>query len=109
MKDLSGLLKQAQEMQANLKRAQDELADLEVTGEAAGGMVTITLNGKGEARKVRIEPSFLVPSEVEVLEDLIAAALNDARKKQEAVAKDKMASVTGPLSGMLPPGMNLPI
>lgn len=108
MKDITGLMKQAQEMQANLKRAQDELAELEVTGESAGGMVSITLNGKGEARKVQIEPSFLVPSEVEVLEDLIAAALNDAKRKQEAAAKDKMAAVTGPLSGMLPPGMNLP-
>jgi len=108
MKDLGGLMKQAKQMQENLALAQEKLADIEVVGESAGGMVTITLNGKGETKKLRIQPDFLVPSEVEVLEDLIVAALNDGRRKVDAAAKKQMADVAGPLAGMMPPGMTLP-
>ncbi len=108
MKDLKGLMKQAKQMQDNMARAQEKLAEIEVVGESAGGMVAITLNGKGEARKLRIQPDFLVPSEVEVLEDLIVAALNDGRRKVEAAAQQQMADAAGPLADMMPPGMKLP-
>ena len=108
MKDLKGLMKQAKQMQDNMARAQEKLAEIEVVGESAGGMVAITLNGKGEARKLRIQPDFLVPSEVEVLEDLIVAALNDGRRKVEAAAQKQMADAAGPLADMMPPGMKLP-
>ncbi len=108
MKDLKGLMKQAKQMQDNMAMAQEKLAEIEVVGESAGGMVAITLNGKGEARKLRIQPDFLVPSEVEVLEDLIVAALNDGRRKVEAAAQQQMADAAGPLADMMPPGMKLP-
>jgi len=108
MKDLSALMKQAKEMQENLAKAQEKLEEIEVVGEAAGGMVCVTLNGKGQAKAVKIEPSFLVPCEVEVLEDLITAALNDAKRKVDLVAKEQMAAAAGPLAGMIPPGMKLP-
>jgi len=108
MKEMSGLMKQAKEMQENLARAQEKLSELEVIGESAGGMVSVTMNGKHEVRQMKIEPSFLVPSEVEVLEDLIVAAMNDARRKVEVAAKQHMAEAAGPLAGMMPPGMKLP-
>lgn len=91
-------------MQENLQRAQEELAKLEVTGNAGGGMVSVTLTGTKECRKVRIDPSVL--SDAEMLEDLIAAAFNDAANKVDAESKAKMGSAT---AGMpLPPGMKLP-
>ncbi|MBL1431518.1 MAG: YbaB/EbfC family nucleoid-associated protein [Robiginitomaculum sp.] len=108
MKDISGLMKQAKEMQENLAKAQEKLAEIEVVGESAGGMVCVTLNGKGQAKAVKIEPTFLVPSEVEVLEDLIVAAVNDAKRKVDRVAGQQMADAAGPLAGMMPPGMKLP-
>ncbi len=108
MKDLSGLMKQAKQMQEDMAAAQEKLGELEVVGESAGGMVTVTLNGKGEAKHLKIEPTFLVPSEVEVLEDLIVAALNDAKRKVDVLAREQMAAATGPLGSMMPPGMKLP-
>jgi DNA-binding YbaB/EbfC family protein len=108
MKNMDGLMKQAKEMQENLARAQEKLAELEITGESAAGMVTVVMNGKHEVRSIKIEPSFLVPSEVEVLEDLIVAAMNDGRRKVEAAAQQQMADAAGPLAGMMPPGMKLP-
>ena len=97
-------MQQAQKMQENLQRAQEELAKLEVTGNAGGGMVSVTLTGTKECRKVRIDPSVL--SDAEMLEDLIAAAFNDAANKVDAESKAKMGSAT---AGMpLPPGMKLP-
>src|SRR5690349_15606890 len=102
--NIAQMMQQAQRMQENLKRAQEELAQLEVTGNAGGGMVTITITGKMEARKVRIEPSVL--GDAEMLEDLIAAAFNDAVNKANAESEKRMSAAT---AGMpMPPGMKLP-
>ncbi len=102
--NIAQLMQQAQKMQENLQRAQDELAKLEVTGSAGGGMVSVTLTGKMECRKVRIEPSVL--SDAEMTEDLIAAAINDAVNKINAESQAKMAGAT---AGMpIPPGMKIP-
>ena len=102
--NIAQMMQQAQRMQENLKRAQEELANLEVTGNAGGGMVTVTLSGRMEARRVRIEPSALADGEM--LEDLIAAAFNDAVNKVNAESQAKMAAAT---AGMpMPPGMKLP-
>ncbi|ACD60731.1 hypothetical protein PXO_02442 [Xanthomonas oryzae pv. oryzae PXO99A] len=97
-------MQQAQKMQENLQRAQEELAKLEVTGTAGGGMVNVTLTGAKECRKVRIDPSIL--SDQEMAEDLIAAAFNDASNKIDAESKDRMGSATAGMQ--LPPGMKLP-
>ena len=102
--NIAQMMQQAQRMQENLKRAQEELAQLEVTGNAGGGMVSVTLTGRMEARKVRIEPSAL--GDAEMLEDLIAAAINDAVNKANAESEKRMSAAT---AGMpLPPGMKLP-
>ena len=102
--DVRQLMQQAQKMQENLQRAQEELAKLEVTGNAGGGMVSVTLTGAKECRKVRIDPSLL--SDAEMLEDLIAAAFNDASNKVDAESKARMGAAT---AGMpIPPGMKLP-
>ena len=82
MKNLGQLMKQAQQMQAKMAELQEKLGGAEITGAAGGGMVSVTTTGKGEVRRVKIDPSLLDPKEVEVLEDLIAAACNDARMKQ---------------------------
>lgn len=102
---IGNLMKQAQKMQANLQKAQEELANMEVTGEAGGGMVKVTLNGRHEARRVSIDDS-LMGDDKEMLEDLIAAAINDATHKVDKMSQEKMS---GMVSGMgLPPGFNLP-
>jgi DNA-binding YbaB/EbfC family protein len=102
--NIAQLMQQAQKMQENLQRAQEELAKLEVTGSAGGGMVSVTLSGTKECRKVRIDPSIL--SDQEMAEDLIAAAFNDASNKVDVESKAKMGAAT---AGMpLPPGMKLP-
>jgi DNA-binding YbaB/EbfC family protein len=106
MKDLGELMKQAGAMQARLQSAQEKIAALEVEGQAGGGMVKIVLNGKGYAKSVAIERALLDPAEGEVLEDLIAAASNDAKSKLEMRAQEEMQSLTAGLS--LPPGMKLP-
>lgn len=90
--NIAQLMQQAQKMQENLQRAQEELAKLEVTGTAGGGMVSVTLTGAKECRKVRIDPSIL--SDQEMAEDLIAAAFNDASNKIDAESKDRMGSAT---------------
>jgi DNA-binding YbaB/EbfC family protein len=103
--NFNNLMKQAQAMQANMQKVQAEIANLEVTGESGGGMVKITMNGKHEVKRVQIEPS-VSGEDRDMLEDLIAAAANDAVHKVEARVQEKMADVT---SGMqLPPGMKLP-
>jgi len=102
--NIAQLMQQAQKMQENLQRAQQELANLEVTGGAGGGMVSVTLTGAKECRKVRIDPSLL--SDAEMLEDLIAAAFNDASNKIDAESKARMGSATAGMQ--LPPGMKLP-
>lgn len=105
MKNLSQLMKQAQEMQENMQKAQDELASIEVQGEAGGGMVKVTVTCKYEVRRVSIEDS-LMREDKEMLEDLVAAAFNDATRKAEQEIQDRMSSVTGGLN--LPAGMKLP-
>ncbi|PPU06126.1 YbaB/EbfC family nucleoid-associated protein [Xanthomonas arboricola] len=102
--NIAQLMQHAQKMQENLQRAQEELAKLEVTGTAGGGMVSVTLTGAKECRKVRIDPSIL--SDQEMAEDLIAAAFNDASNKIDAESKDRMGSATAGMQ--LPPGMKLP-
>ena len=102
--NIAQLMQQAQKMQENLQKAQEELAKLEVTGSAGGGMVNVTLTGAKECRKVRIDPSVL--SDQEMVEDLIAAAFNDAVNRINEQSQAKMSAAT---SGMqLPPGMKLP-
>ena len=102
--NIAQLMQQAQKMQENMQRAQEELANLEVTGSAGGGMVSVTLTGTKECRKVRIDPALL--SDAEMLEDLVAAAFNDASNRIDAESKSKMGAAT---AGMpLPPGMKLP-
>ncbi len=106
MKNLGQMMKQAQAMQAKMAEMQEKLADLEVSGQAGAGMVKATLNGKSELRGLKIDPSLVDPNDVEVLEDLIVAAVNDAKVKVEAAVADEMQKVTGGLN--LPPGMKLP-
>ncbi len=106
MNNLSRLMKQAQEMQARMAEVQARLAEVEISGAAGGGLVRATLNGKGELRRLKIDPSLADPDEVEVLEDLVVAAFNDAKTKVEAHVAKEMREVTGGLD--LPPGMTLP-
>jgi nucleoid-associated protein EbfC len=102
---LGNLMKQAQAMQETMQKAQEEIAAMEVTGEAGGGMVKVTLNGRHEARRVQIDPS--VPTDDrEMLEDLIAAAMNDAVHRIESATQEKMSSLVGGMN--LPPGIKLP-
>jgi hypothetical protein len=106
MKNLGQMLKQAQEMQTKLAAAQEQLEEIEIDGAAGGGMVKVTLSGKGEMRRVRIDPSLVQAGDTEVIEDLIVAADNDARTKVEARAAEEMSKVTGSMN--LPAGLKLP-
>jgi DNA-binding YbaB/EbfC family protein len=102
---LSGLMKQAQQMQDNLKRVQDELGNIEVEGQSGAGLVKVTMTCKYGVKRVNIDPS-LVAEDRDMLEDLVAAAFNDAVRKAEATSQEKMGAAT---AGMpLPPGMKLP-
>lgn len=104
MKNLGQLMKQAQSMQNRMEEVQAELAAAVVEGESGAGLVVVTLTGKGEMKRIKIDPSLLADGEV--LEDLIVAAHTDAKAKSEAMAQDKMSELTGGLT--LPPGMKLP-
>lgn len=106
MTNLGEMLKQAQEMQSKMAEMQTKLEGVEVTGASGGGLVTVTLGGKGDVRKIKIDPSIVDAGEVEVLEDLIAAGVNDARVKLDARVAEEMSKITGGLN--LPPGMKLP-
>lgn len=106
MKNLGNMLKQAQQMQQRMQEMQAELEQREVQGSAGGGMVVVTLNGRSELRGVKIDPSLLVPDEVEVLEDLIKAAHADAKARADREMADEMQKLTAGLP--LPPGMKLP-
>jgi DNA-binding YbaB/EbfC family protein len=106
VKNLGQMLKQAQEMQARLAEMQAELARQEHVGAAGGGMVQVTLDGKGALKRLKIDPSLLSPGEAEIVEDLTVAAHADARAKIEANAADAMGKLTGGLQ--LPPGFKLP-
>lgn len=106
MKNLGQMMKQAQEMQSRMAEMQQRLQETEVVGQSGGGMVQVTINGKHEVRAVKIDPSLVDPEDVEVLEDLIAAAVNDARGKVETYMQDEMEKLTGGMN--LPPGFKLP-
>ncbi len=106
MKNLGNLMKQAQEMQARMQEMQAKLETREIEGVAGGGMVRVTLNGKGEMKKLKLDKAAVDPAEIEVLEDLIVAAHADAKRKVEAQMQEEMSSLTGGLP--LPPGFKLP-
>lgn len=104
--DLNELMKQAQGLQAKMQSLQEKIAAIEVEGASGGGMVRVVMNGKGYAKAVKIEKSLARPDDIEVLEDLIAAAINDAKAKMETRSQEEMKSATAGLP--LPPGMKLP-
>jgi len=106
MKDIMGLMKQAQAMQARVQDIQAELERMEVTGQSGGGLVQVTLTAKGAMRGLSIDPSLLRADEKEIVEDLVVTAHEDARKKGERLVEEKMKAVTAGLP--LPPGMKLP-
>ena len=102
---LGNIMKQAQQLQANLQKAQDELASLEITGESGAGLVRVVMNGRHDVRRVSIDPGLLAEDR-EMLEDLVAAAVNDAVRKVERTTQERMAGLTSGLG--LPAGMKLP-
>ena len=106
MKNLGQMMKQAQEMQAKMGEMQERMDQTEVTGQSGGGMVEITLNGKGTMLGLKIDPTLIKADEAEVLEDLIVAAHNDAKTRVENKVQSEMADLTGGLN--LPPGFKLP-
>ena len=106
MKNLGQLMKQAQEMQTKMAEMQEKLEAMEITGSAGAGMVSVTLNGKGVLRGVKIDPSLAKADEIEILEDLIVAAHNDAKSNLEQKVQEQTADMMGGLQ--LPPGFKLP-
>jgi nucleoid-associated protein EbfC len=102
---LAGLMKQAQQMQDNMRKLQDELGSMQVEGVSGAGMVKVAMTCKHEVKRVTIDPSLL-KDDKEMLEDLVAAAMNDAARKAEAAVQEKMSALTGGLG--LPPGLKLP-
>ncbi len=106
MKNLAGLMKQASQMQSKMQEMQARLEAMEIEGVAGAGMVTLTLSGKSDLKRVRIDPKLADPAEMEMLEDLIVAAHADAKRKIEAAAAEEMQKVTGGMT--LPEGMKLP-
>jgi len=105
MKNLMGVMKQMGEVQARMQKMQEELAVLEIEGQAGAGLVKVTLSGKGETKKVVIDPSLMKPDDAEILEDLIVAAAQDAKVKLDAQLQAKMEEMTGGLP--IPPGLKL--
>jgi len=106
MKNLGALMKQAQQMQTKMAEMQAKLEGMEIDGEAGAGLVKVTLNGKGDLRRIKVDPKVIDPADGEMLEDLIVAAHAAARQKLEVAAAEEMQKVTGGLQ--LPPGMKLP-
>ncbi len=106
MKNIAGLMKQASQMQQKMEEMQARLAAAEIGGASGAGMVSVVINGKGEMKSIRIDPKLADPAEMEMLQDLIVAAIADARRKMEAAAAEEMQKVTGGLN--LPAGMKLP-
>ncbi len=102
---IGDLMKQAQKMQADMERLQAEIAATEVTGEAGGGMVKVIMNGRHDVRKVNIDAA-LMQDDKSMIEDLVAAAMNDANRRVEALSKDKLSGITAGMN--LPPGVKLP-
>ena len=103
MKNLGDIMKQAQALQARFQEAQERVSAIEAEGQSGGGMVRVTINGKGMAKSVRIDPSLIDPKNAGMLEDLVLAAMNDARAKVDARMGEEMSKMTGGLP--LPPGM----
>lgn len=106
MKDLMGLMGKAKEMQAKFEAMQQEIAEMEASGQAGGGLVQVTLSGKGEMKALKVDPSLFKEDDVEILEDLILAAHNDAKAKAEAMMQKKTQELTAGLP--IPPGFKLP-
>jgi DNA-binding YbaB/EbfC family protein len=106
MADFLGMMKQAQQLQEKMQNLQSEIAAMEATGTAGGGLVSVTVDGKGGMKSVKIDPSLAKPDEIEILEDLVVAATRDARGKAERLAEEKMKELTAGLP--LPPGLKLP-
>lgn len=103
---MAGLMKQAQAMQDNMKKMQDQLANIEVEGQSGAGMVKVIMTCRNEVKRVTIDPSIMVPDDKELLEDLIAAAMNDGLRRAEQTSSEKMSTVT---AGMpMPPGFKMP-
>ncbi len=105
-KNMQGLMQKAQKMQQKMAETQEKLAAIELTGNSGAGMVEVTMNGKFDVRKIKIDPKVVDPRDIEMLEDLITAAINDARAKVEAHSSSEMAKVTDGLP--LPPGFKMP-
>jgi len=106
MTNFGDIFKQAQQLQTVMQELQEELANTEIIGQSAGGMCQVTLNGKGEACSIKIDPSLLAPDSVKTLEDLLLTAFNHAKESTDEKRREKMSKLTGGLS--LPPGMQLP-
>ncbi len=106
MKNIGNMLKQAQQMQSKMQEMQEKLSELEIDGQAGGGMVQVTLNGRGEMKAVKLDKSIVDPEEIDVLEDLLVAAYGDAKAKVEAKISEETQEMMGGLK--LPPGMKLP-
>jgi nucleoid-associated protein EbfC len=106
MKNLSQMMKQAQEMQSKMADMQNQLGEIEVTGQSGAGMIVATMNGRGEMRGIKIDKSLIDPEDPEVLEDLVVAAINDAKGKVEVRVQEETQKVMGDMK--LPPGMKLP-
>lgn len=104
--NIGNMMKQAQQLQANMQRAQAEIAQLEVTGEAGGGMAKVTMNGKHQVSRVSLDETIVGSDDKDMLEDLIAAAINDAVQKVERTTQEKMSALMGGMN--LPPGLKLP-
>ena len=106
MKDLMGMMGKVKEMQAKMEKVQAEIASLSIEGKSGGGLVTVTLDGKGQMTGLKIDPSLFKEDDVEILEDLLLAAHNDARARVEQTMQEKTAEMTAGLP--IPPGMKLP-
>ena len=106
MVNIGNMMKQAQLMQQKMAETQEKLNSIEVEGVSGGGMVKVTASAKGDVKRIVIDDSLMKPEEKEITEDLIVAAINDAKQKGEAISQEKMKSITGGIS--LPPGMKLP-
>ena len=106
MKNLGNIMKQVQDMQTRMSEMQEKLAEVEIAGSSGAGMVQATLNGKSQLKRLKIDPALIKADEAEVLEDLIVAAVNDARAKVEQHTQDEMGKLTGGLP--LPPGFKFP-
>ena len=105
MADFMGMMKKAAELQSKMKAMQDELDHVEVEGTSGGGLVSVRMTAKGEVKSVKVDPSLAKENEIEILEDLLVTAMNDARRKAEAAMQEKMQALTGGLG--LPPGLGL--